>query len=338
VEGESPYASVSSAPAWRGLLARGALLSACATRLAQLYDLSFAYASVLGALNDLAKAAGAARAAASDGVAVSDAAYRWGGAISEWLDSPDTTAVDERLLLEEALALSATAESVDPFRTLFAAVGELAVGVYGDRWPSPVLRLNDLPAHPRNPPDHYAITAKTTPTDPPAVTLMVHPTGFGPASFAAVPCLLAHECICHVPAKQDRVKNDSRFAEGLMDWTASYVFDASVAHILPDLSEAAKAHSGAFRELFATATTPEGRARRFGHIAANHLVVLTMDDLDVSQAEAERIVARVARDLNCVQAPIDKKDLLTAKLLGLSEPTPLLSDVLKGVRPAADLL
>lgn len=338
-----PYPSISSLAAWRGLLARGALLKACATRIAQLYDLSFAYESVDGTVKDLAKAAGVAQAAGSDKAAVSHAVRQWDAAILDWLNVPTTAARDECSLLHDVRKLSASAKPTDPFDALFKAVCDLAADIYGDQWPTPELNLDDLPAHPRNPPDHYAITAKTNLDQPRTVTLLVYPGGLGPATFAALPGLLAHECICHVPAKQDRTKNNSGFAEGFMDWAASYFFQGAVAHLLPDLSGAAKAHFGPFADLFATPTTKEGRTRRFGHLAANNLVNFTIDELDISDLEAHAIVARVARDLNCVPAAIDDKDRLVAGIAALPNPTEALSaevllEVLKGFRPAADLL
>ena len=58
------------------------------------------------------------------------------------------------------------------------------------------------------------------------VELHVHHDDFGPAAFAALPILLTHECVCHVPARQDRASNDSTFAEGLLDWVSD-VFTSS---------------------------------------------------------------------------------------------------------------
>jgi hypothetical protein len=336
--GSSPYASVSSDAVWRGLLARGSLLRACSTRLAQFHDLSFAYESVAGAIKDLAKAAGVARAAASDTVAVRDAAGQWRSSIVEWLENPGTTATEERALLEEIYELCTAATPEDPFAAIFGELCALSGEVYGEDWPQPELMLDDLPAHPRNPPDHYGAVAKATPASPPIVTLLVYPNGLGPAMFAALPALLAHECICHVPAKQDRVKNDSSFAEGFMDWAARYFFTGSIAQLLPQLSAAAKAHAGPFGDLFASPLTKEGTARRFGRLAADHLVDLTIAELGVSNHEASAIVARVARDLNRHQAPIADKDLWVAEVLALAEPSAPLATVLKGERPAADLI
>jgi hypothetical protein len=336
-----PYHKVSSAAAWRGLLARGSLLRACSTRLAQLHDLSFIYASVGGAIKDLAKVAGVAQAAASDMVAVREAVGQWRSSIADWLNNPGTTATEERVLLEEIHELCMAATAENPFAAIFAPLCALSAEVYGEDCPKPELMLDDLLAHPRDPPDLYAVLAKVTPATPaaaPVVTLMIYPNGLGPATFAALPGLLAHECICHVPAKQDRVKNDSSFAEGFMDWAAQYFFDGSIAHLLPELSAAAKAHAGPFGELFASPRTQEGRARRLGRLAADHLVALTIEELGISDLEAAAIVARVARDLNRHQAPITAKDLLVAKILAVARPYGLLSEVLKGERPAADLI
>ncbi len=333
-----PYANVSSGAAWRGLLARGSLLRACSTRLAQLHDLSFAFASVDGAIKDLAKAAGVARVAASDTVAVRDAVGQWRSSIAEWLSNPGTTATEERALLEEIHELCMAATAEDPFAAIFTPLCALSAEVYGEDWPKPELMLDDLPAHPRNPPDLYAVVAKATPTAAPIVTLLIYPNSLGPATFAALPGLLAHECICHVPAKQDRVKNDSSFAEGFMDWAAQYFFDGSIARLLPELSAAAKAHAGPFGDLFASPLTKEGRARRLGRLAADHLVALTIAELGVSDLEAAAIVARVARDLNRHRASITDKDLRIAKVLALAEPCVPLSQVLKGERSAADLI
>jgi hypothetical protein len=282
-----------------------------------------------------------AQAAASDTVAVRAAVGRWRSSIAEWLNNPATTAADERALLEETYELCMAATAEDPFAAIFTPFQALLTEVYGEDCPKPALMLDDLPAHPRDTPDLYAVLAKTTPATPtavPVVTLMIYPNGLGPATFAALPGLLAHECICHVPAKQDRVKNDSSFAEGFADWAAQYFFDGSIVHLLPELSAAAKTHSGPFGELFASPMTKAGRARRLGRLAADHLVALTTAELGVSDLEAAAIVARVARDLNRHQASIAAKDLLVAKFLALKQPHAFLSEVLKGERPAADLI
>ena len=42
------------------------------------------------------------------------------------------------------------------------------------------------------------------------------------AAFAAIPVVLTHECVCHVPARQWPPSNESYFAEGFMDWAALY--------------------------------------------------------------------------------------------------------------------
>lgn len=333
-----PYALLRSVATWRHLLTRGALLRACAPRLARLHDLSFAYDSVAGVLRELAFAAGSATATASDSAAVAKARAEWRSRIATWLKNPGTTTGEERALLEELRELAASATAADPFAAVFHAICELSATVYRDRWPAPSLMLNDLPAHPRIPPDPYAVAATTSSAQPRVVTLMIHPSGLGPATFAALPSVLAHECICHVPAQQDRGKNDSSFAEGFMDWTATYFFECSVAHALPDLSAAARAHADPFAALFASPYTREGRARRLGRLAADHLVSLIVSEFHLSSYEAAPIVAGLALDLNCVQAPIDEKDLIVADIAGLVELPTLLSAVLKGERPAADML
>ncbi len=320
------------------MLARASLLRACAERLAQLHDLTFAYASVEGVVKDLAKAAGVATALQTDHAAVTAAIGAWREDIASWLSNPATTAPEERQLLTEVDMLCASATAADAFDEIFQAVCSVGEDVYGTSWSAPSLMLDDIPAHPRTPPDDYAIGGQTIPTQPPLVKLFVFSDGLGPATFAALPCLLAHECISHVPAQQDRVKNDSSFAEGFMDWVARYLLRESLGHLFSYLGAAVSAHADAFASVFESPQTREGRARRLGHMAAENLVRLAVTELGMSTVEARVAVARVGRDLNLVQAKLDKKDLVVAMFASYSTLDLLAADVLKGLRAAAHML
>ena len=119
--------------------------------------------------------------------------------------------------------------SHDPFHRIFTGITAHASALYGDAWRTADTRGGPHPRHPRGDStrsDPYVVTAMTP--WPPSVAeavveLHIHHDDFGPAAFAALPILLTHECVCHVPARQDRASNDSTFAEGLLDWVA-YVF------------------------------------------------------------------------------------------------------------------
>ena len=88
-----------------------------------------------------------------------------------------------------------------------------------------------LLAHPRarpgeNAPDIYSIDACTTLVNgEPQVELQIFLSEFDASWLMAVPRLLVHELICHVHAHDDAIDNRSVWAEGVMDWTATKLWE-----------------------------------------------------------------------------------------------------------------
>jgi hypothetical protein len=213
---------------WRSLLARAAVFHATRTRLSQLCDHIDKGGAVEFVLRDLEmRAREWAGRDVDDDTAVTRVVEAWDARLTETLgfEHLDATA---RQLIEDLRDLVRCVHSHDPFRRIFTGITAHASALYGDSWRTPTLGVAHIRGHPRGDStrsDPYVVTAMTPwPPDIEAVVeLYIHHDDFGPAAFAALPILLTHECVCHVPARQDRASNDSTFAEGLLDWVA-YVF------------------------------------------------------------------------------------------------------------------
>jgi hypothetical protein len=160
------------------------------------------------------------------------------------------------------------------------------------------------------------------------VELHIHHDDFGPAAFAALPILLTHECVCHVPARQDKASNDSTFAEGLLDWVA-YVFHEQWAGKLDvELAPAARRHAEVLRSVLGRRIdSAEGRARRIGHEAAETLRSWFEVRCDHGPHESKLAVAQLGVQLNKVDRPLADKDHFVS-LLGWPLP-PALEEVLR---------
>jgi hypothetical protein len=332
---------------WRSLLARAVVFHAARTRLAQFCDHLESGGAVEFALRDLElQAREFAARDVDDETTVNLVVAAWDARLTETLglDHLDPKARD---LLTELQVLVRCARAHDPFRRIFAGVTALASALYGDAWRAATLGVAHIRRHPRGgspESDPYALTA-TTPW-PPAVAealveLHIHHDNFGPAAFAALPILLTHECVCHVPARQDRASNDSTFAEGLLDWVA-YVFHEQWAGKLDvELAPAARRHAETLRMLLARRTdSAEGRARLVGHTAAETLRLWFEDRCGHGPDESKLTVARLGVQLNQVDRPLAAKDHFVS-LLDWPLP-PSLEDVLHrweaGLVPASAVL
>ncbi len=319
---------------WRSLLARAAVFHAARTRLAQFCDHVDTGGVVEFALRDLelqARECGA-RDDVDDETVVNLVVEAWNARLTETLglDHLEPTA---RELLTELQVLVRCARAHDPFRRIFAGVTALASDLYGDTWRSATLGVAHIRRHPRGESprsDPYAVTAMTP--WPPSVAeavveLHIQHDHFGPAAFAALPILLTHECVCHVPARQDRASNDSTFAEGLLDWVA-YVFHEQWAGKLDlGLAPAARRHAETLRMVLARRTdSVEGRARLVGHSAAETLRLWFEDRCGHGPDESKLTVARLGVQLNQVYRPLADKDHFVS-LLDWPLP-PSLEDVL----------
>jgi hypothetical protein len=159
------------------------------------------------------------------------------------------------------------------------------------------------------------------------VELQVFVDRFGPAAYAAVPMLFTHECVCHVPARQDRVKNSSTFAEGLVDWAAYHFLALWAVKLDREFGSTAREHADRLRWVLTVKnTTAEGAARRVGHEAAGRLAAWFESECGLTPEESSHRVARLAVELNMVDRPLLAKEHLVSLL---SAPPPKLDQDLR---------
>ena len=306
---------------WRGLLARAAIYHATRTRLSVLCDMVRLPGVVQGVFNDLdLQVSECTVDDLDDATTVSRVVEAWDRALTEKLGLRQ---LDEatRELLEELRVLARCARGEDPLHMLFTGVSALAATLYGRSWRPPTLRVSHMRSHPRDAPlaaDPYAVSARTPlceSDDDAAVELMVFCSAFGPAAYAAVPILLIHECVCHVAARQDQVRNDSAFAEGLLDWAAYFFLDMWAGRIDRELSGAARQHALELRAVLTRRVdTAEGRARQLGHRAAETLRSWFEVEYGYDAHGAALRVSQLAVQLNLVDRPLLQKDHFVSRL------------------------
>lgn len=330
----------------RRVLARAALLSAVAPVLPELYDLrrSGPVAVALGSLHTAAEAA--ADGASSDAHAVEMARERWCSALA--VAAGDGVPQPEEQLIRSARELAASrvrpAPDSDPFDGLFEAILALSATVYRERWPGATLEIAKLIEHPRPQPpnpDPYVLDGLHRMGAPPVVGLSVFPEEFGPATWAAVPSILIHECVCHVPALQrGQVKNTSQFAEGFIHWAAMRLFAAWIGDVDADLAPAAIEHADAFWQALSPPASSAGAARRRGCRAAERLVAWMHGSAGLPRAEAEVLAVELALELNAQDRSLALKDHLVERINAGPDPAlqPALHALLKGELTAAELL
>lgn len=322
---------------WRNMLVLAVIFHAARARLARLYDMGTT-PSVRSVLDRLALAA---REASRDGAGDEDEGAIVRKAVKAWdvdLDSVlgnKTLEPEARQLLTEVRRLVNCYVAHDPFQILFGAIEAKTQEVYGEGWRPAVLSVAHINSHPRPgaqaETDPYTVTA-LTPWPPNAgkaeIELLVYCDKFGPAAFAALPMLLTHECVCHVPARQDKAKNDSLFAEGFMDWAAYHFFHEWAGALDPELAPAARTHAkGLINVLTQRELGKEAAARLRGHEAAEALFSWFEGECRLPYEEAGPRVARLAVELNQVDSSIEMKDYFVS-MLDLPFP-PALGDLLR---------
>jgi hypothetical protein len=320
----TPYADLEPV-LWRAILARGAIYHALRTRLVALGDLAGQPGAIQSVLSDLDLYV---RECAADDVDDETAVRRvvelWDTVLTQKLGMVQLEA-DARRLLAEAQVLAREACGMDPFQRLFERISERAKGLYGAAWRPATLTLAHVRSHPRSAAvaqDPYVVTARTPwpgDAETSAVQLLIFCDAFGPAAYAALPILLVHECVCHVAARQDAVKNDSIFAEGLLDWVAYHFLDIWAGTIDQGLSPAARMHAQKLRDLLTQPNTPAGRARQLGHVSAETLRAWFESSCDYPPHAAKARVSVLAVELNQVNRPLTEKDVFVSKL---SDPFP----------------
>lgn len=307
---------------WRNLLARAAVFHATRTKLSELCDHIDKGGAVQGALLDLEMWAEEFAAYDDDDeTTVTKVVAAWDEQLTARLGRSQLD-TETRELLAELQALARLASWDDPFRETFARITALTRIIYGDGWRSATLDVAHIGRHPRAGHDPYPLTA-VTPWDsskPEAkVQLHIRCDKFGPAAFAALPMLLIHECICHVPACQDKADNQSTFAEGLMDWVAYHYHDRWAVKLDRGLAPSARLHAASLRQVLTRADSPEGRARRIGHQAAENLQAWFEAECGQHYQESPVTVALLAVQLNQVKRDLADKDRFVS-LLGSAMP------------------
>ena len=324
--GPSPYPWLEP-DIWRSLLIRAAMFHAVRGQLARLCDLADHVPVVRSVLDEFTEQAREPSFDEDDLTAVIRIARAWIQVIERKLR---LQALDDeaREVLTDLRGSVESVEATDPFPGLLLAIEARARSLYGQAWRSVRLSVRHCNSHPRGQgidprQDPYTVTARTPwPPQPDAaeVELEVYCDEFGPAAYAAIPLLLAHECVCHVPARQDKVRNSSIFAEGLLDWVAHYFLVQWAGQIDPDLAPAARLHANRLMQILtAGAQTKEKAARLRGHRAAEILLGWFERECGLSRDESCTRVARLAVELNRVDNVLAAKDHFVSRI---SQPLP----------------
>lgn len=317
----SPYRSLEP-ETWRFLMALGVIFLALSAKLSRLSDLARQTNSVASILGRLSLAAQEISCEDDDDAGiVRKVVLAWDAEIGDAL-ARCSLEPEARQLLTALRGLLGGTVAGDPYRLLFDRIEARAHGIYGDAWRPAVLSVAHLASHPRGPDvdrhrDPYPVSALTPwpPGDSEAeIELLVCCDQFGPEAFAAVPMLLAHECVCHVPARQDRAKNDSPFAEGFVDWAAHHFLYQWAVDLGPELAAAARQHAEGLKRVLTDRVGREGAARRRGHEAAEVLSAWLESDCGLPHLECRPRVARLAVELNQIDQPIARKDDFVTKL------------------------
>jgi hypothetical protein len=331
----SPYCDLDRGR-WRSILARAAVFRAARAKLAEFTDEIDAGGpalQVLLALEEEAQELLDAGDDVDDHQLVDLMVAAWDARLAARLENK--LGDRQRQLLAEIRALLSTACATDPFEEIFRRVTKMASAIYREHWRSASLRLALLGQPPRGGTDPYRITAATAWADgdgSASVELGVHDEGFRPADFAALPMLIIHECVSHVPARQDgKVANDSSFAEGLLDWVAHDLHEQWAGRLDSVLAPAARMHADRLCFFLGQARSEEGDARRRGRRAAEHLrswfeqhdlAQQHFDGQERSSELATMNVVRLATQLNVVDRPPSVKDNFVS-LLGWPFPPPV---------------
>lgn len=333
---------------WRGLLGRAAVYHATRATLARLCDEVDRYDALRLVMIELDMVVGQSSGVDGDDLAVvADVVRQWEVVIARTL-CREHVEKEALRLLEDLQGKIGSATGDDPFHSLFQGVQAQAQALYGAYWRPSRLSIAHSRSHPRGgdlAQDPYAVTAVTAwPPQPQGATveLQIWCEKFGPAAFAALPILLTHEFVCHVPARQKDAKNDSEFAEGLLDWAAYYFLHRWAGKIDPELAPAARTHADRLKHVLAARTASSTvRARRMGHDAAENLVVWLEQECRLPIDECETRVALLAVQLNQVERPLDIKDQFVS-LLSWAPIPPHLAERLRawvaGGTPAEQLL
>lgn len=312
----SSLVPLGSEAAWkRALYAKNALLWAFRSKMSQIAGMQW----LQDALTESSERFGLS--CTSDRVAFDQAKNFVVGVIDNRID---TYGGDRLTLRLRELALSGSACSA--LEDLFDLLADKATEVYrGLSTATAALRPEWLTSHPRarpgeSPPDLYSIDACTTLVKgKPQVELQIFLTAYDACCMMAVPRLLSHELICHVHAHDDRIDNRSAWAEGMMDWTATKLWEKWRMSL-----ELPASHVLLHGRTLSSKRYPEFRAT--GHYAADNLCQwLTESGTPVEVAEYK--VVRLTLELNVASKPLEAKDELVSRLSVLTDDSALQRDL-----------
>jgi hypothetical protein len=316
----SPYGDLEPT-IWRGLLARAAVFHAVRAQLARLCDAAERMDAVQLLLLELELSARrVCLEEADDERVVRLVAERCQETIAAQLPGVDEESETSHLLAEFG-RLVALARGDDPFLLLFEGIQSQARQLYGAAWRRSALSVAHVGSHPRRTDlsrDPFALTAVTAwppGPDTASVELRIFCDAFGPAAFASLPMFLIHELVCHVPARQDRARNDSQFAEGFMDWAAYHFLDLWAGKLDRELAPAARKQADRLRQVLVYGGDDKAtRARQLGHHAAENLLCWFEGEYSFSCDESRTRVAMLAVQLNQADRNLDAKDWLVSQL------------------------
>jgi hypothetical protein len=310
---------------WRNLLARAVVFHATRDLVGRLSELADQVPEVARALLELEiSAAEAADRYCEDAEAVGQVIKLWYDALGVALQSRILSPSARRLFDEMRLSLRdhvVDETGHDPFTVMLRSIEREAALLYRDAWRPTMLSVFHRRTHPRSAlptADPYPVTSAVVwPPAADAVEIELHVfcEKFGPAAYAVVPMLLTHECVCHVPARQDEPKADSPFAEGFLDWAAYYFLDAWAMKLDPRSGPAIRKHAQRLKVvLLGDAATAAGLARQVGHDAADNLLAWFEQRLALPHDAGRVRVADFAVRLNVVERPLADKDNLVSRL------------------------
>lgn len=318
MSGKSPYRLLEPA-AWLNLLTRAAIFHASRERLSRLFDAAD-HPDIQNVLSELSASARNLPEDADDDTAVEAVTAAWAAAINRKLAQPKLDNSDRQLLLD-LLNLVTGASLSNPLVGILEGIETRARDLYGASWRSVRLSVAPIQSHPHGQAvkvsdDPYTISALTSwPPEPDvaSVQLIVYDE-FGPAAFAAVPMLLMHECICHVPARHDDdADNQSTFLEGFVDWAAHYFLSQWMGTLDPPFAAAARTHAERLKHVL-TGRPSDGTARTFGHEAADTLQTWFENTCGLTPDESKARVARLGVELNQLDHPLVLKDHFISKI------------------------
>jgi|tagenome__1003787_1003787.scaffolds.fasta_scaffold20986091_6 hypothetical protein len=210
----------------------------------------------------------------------------------------------------------------------FDRICDLGLRIYGwEDWQRPVLKLSVAHRRPGGTSDPYSMTARTHRggTGPATITLTLHLEDFGPESYAALPRLLAHECLCHAVGGHPRryAHNDSIFAEGWVDWAVGEIFPHWAGKWDREFADIAVQHGIALTEHLVQRDS--GWARAVGGDHARSIARWLGRELGDDRA-GRVATTRLAFALNLASGSLAIKDEITEQLArgsasGLAEVT-----------------